>query len=108
MIKVTGNNTGSVRRSGRTFRKLLSALEKASEGAEIVYINQDQNMCKWSFDKAMGIISSYLMVERTPVNKGLYIEFPSKGSISFMTWKAFQRRNEDGKHAKIKAILDED
>lgn len=99
------------RRTGRTFRKILSALENASSGVSVVYINQNQNMCRWTFNKAMEVVTSYLELNSDITAKELKIKFVSGGSVEFMTWEMYRRKRIDltrGKLAPLKTIEDTD
>ena len=49
-----------MRRSGKTFRALLSALAQTSEGHDVIYECDNMKMANWTFEKALVIVSGFM------------------------------------------------
>lgn len=69
-----------MRRTGQTFRALLGALKLASEGRHVIYECLNDNIAKWTFDKATRITADF-MVPDSPAQMVLKI---GDGSVRFV------------------------
>ena len=81
------------RASGKTFRSLLLALFSASEGAEVKHVSPNAERSTAAFHRAIIILNHGVSVEEEFVINRRYhtIEFPSKGSIEFVSVQRLQR-----------------
>ena len=48
------------RRTGRTFRRLLESLRRASEGETIAYVCSNNQNARWTFEKAVRIANDFM------------------------------------------------
>lgn len=49
-----------MKRTGQTFRALLGSLTLASEGKHVVYVCENTNMARWTFDKSVRIVADFM------------------------------------------------
>jgi len=69
--------------TGKTFRKLLDALVRASSGKQIVYCCESRQMVDWYFRKAVDVCRAFYLLEGIKITK-YRIEFPV-GVLLFKT-----------------------
>lgn len=75
----------SKRASGKTFRRLLTALAKASAGDSVFYLTDKAQLCSWYYDRARDLVAAYTGMNRIAANKAhRTIEFPGGGKIRFL------------------------
>jgi len=81
----------NLRRTGKTFRRLLTGLVKASQGESVVFITDNMLHANFTYNLAINSISSSMLTNLYVSNN--VIEFPhnlnsdKQGYLKFMTYE---------------------
>lgn len=79
------------RATGKTFRKILNSLEKASLGLTVAYVSRTGPTAEYYFAKAVSVVRAFdtsQMIVRVPRDR--QIKFPNGGSVRFLSDAQFE------------------